>query len=225
LAAMMRLVIEEMQQERCKILLDLGGIAGRAIADDPSEIVVAKAVDIGDDARILGLTLRTQLDEIIIKNGVEIAKNCTLASEALQPDAVAEEKMVQRPMQRAEEGAAIGTVIAFGQRPRRVIEPPIDPFIIGREHLELGFHRTCPALASSERVNYPDRRSPAIDDQRLTSCYARVAVIAESDRFARPEVSKFVGSSHALIASRIAGHSLSRIEYHAVSRLRPLNTR
>ena len=48
------------------------------------------------------------------------------------------------------------------------------------------------------------------------------AVIADSERRCIPASSKFTGSSHASIICRIAGHSVSRMDYHAVSRFRPL---
>src|SRR5260221_8143456 len=135
LAAMVRLVAEEMQQQRREILLDLGRIARRAIADDPGKVGVVETVDIGENARILGLTRRAPLGGIVIKDGVELVARRARAGEALQPNAVAEEEMVQGPMQGAEEGAAIGTVVALGKRLRGVVEAPIDPLIIGRQHL------------------------------------------------------------------------------------------
>ena len=50
----------------------------------------------------------------------------------------------------------------------------------------------------------------------------KAVVIADNDCLWTPAALKFEGSSHALIAFRIVGHSVSRIEYHAVSRFRPL---
>jgi hypothetical protein len=47
-------------------------------------------------------------------------------------------------------------------------------------------------------------------------------VIAESERRCWPAASKFSATSQVSIAVRISGHSVSRIEYHAVSRFRPL---
>ena len=48
------------------------------------------------------------------------------------------------------------------------------------------------------------------------------AVNADSDNFCLPAASKFSGASQRVNAASIAGHSLSIIEYQAVSRLRCL---
>ena len=50
----------------------------------------------------------------------------------------------------------------------------------------------------------------------------RAQVRSDNRLRCRPAESKFPGSSHASNARRRVGHSVSMIEYHAVSRLRPL---
>jgi len=57
-------------------------------------------------------------------------------------------------------------------------------------------------------------------DAPIAPSFARV--IADKDRLWTPSALKFIGSSQATIAALIAGHSVSRIEYQAVSRFRPL---
>ena len=53
LAAVMRLVIEEMRQRRAERLHDLVGRGDAAVADRALELLFAEAVDIGDDAPVL----------------------------------------------------------------------------------------------------------------------------------------------------------------------------
>src|SRR5436189_981774 len=50
LAAVMGLVVEEMQQQRHQRLLDLSRVAQRAIAHEPVEVGLAQPRDIGGDA-------------------------------------------------------------------------------------------------------------------------------------------------------------------------------
>src|SRR5579872_2080820 len=55
LAAMMGLMVEEMQQERRQPLFDLRRTPGAAIADRPGKPCLVECIDIGDDAGVLDL--------------------------------------------------------------------------------------------------------------------------------------------------------------------------
>ena len=59
-----------------------------------------------------------------------------LPGEAAHPDAVGDEEVVQRPVHRLEERAAIGPVVGVGERRRGIVEPAVRPGVIGGEHGE-----------------------------------------------------------------------------------------
>ena len=62
-----------------------------------------------------------------------------------------------------------------------------------------------------------------LGDPGIVGACARDRAISVDNRsICFPAASKFIGASHCSNPLRIAGHSLSSIEYHAVSRLRPL---
>jgi len=71
-------------------------------------------------------------------------RRAALPGEALHPDAVADQDVIQRGVQRAEEGAAIGAIIGIGQLRRGIVEPPVDPFVVGRQHGDLWLHDALP---------------------------------------------------------------------------------
>src|SRR5260370_26913760 len=144
LAAMMRLMIEEMEQQRREILLDLDRAARRPVAQGSGEIGLAEAADIGADARILDASCGAQLGEIVVEDRIERRRLAALAGEAMHPDTVAKQEMIQRSVQRSEKGAAIGAIVGIGDARRRLVEAVIDPLVIGRQHFELGFHRSTP---------------------------------------------------------------------------------
>ena len=54
--------------------------------------------------------------EIVIEDGVEAWRQFALAGEAPHPDAVADQQMIERAVQRLEEGAAVGAVIGVATR-------------------------------------------------------------------------------------------------------------
>ena len=59
LAAMVRLVIEDVRQCIAELLLDIGRPANGSIAHPTAEVVLAEPLHKSDDARVLGLSRRT----------------------------------------------------------------------------------------------------------------------------------------------------------------------
>ena len=165
LAAVMRLVVEEMQQQRHQRLLDLSRVAQRAIAHEPVEVGLAQPRDIGGDAGVLGLPRRPQLAEIVVEDAFEALRRITRAGEAAHPDPVADQDVVQRAVQRAEEGAAIGAVVFVGQPGRGIVEALVGPFVVGRQHVEMGFHaRTSPSgLVTRSLHQNPPRQVSSVE--------------------------------------------------------------
>jgi hypothetical protein len=60
---------------------------------------------------------------------VEPRRRIPLAGEAIHPDPIADEKMVERPVHRLEEGAVIGAILGIGELRRSSVEPRIGPGI------------------------------------------------------------------------------------------------
>src|ERR1051326_7179354 len=144
LAAVVSLVVEEMQQQRRQQLLDLRGAPRAAIADRARELPFRKPGDIFVDARVLGAAARAQLREILVKDRVELLGLLALAGEAMHPDAVAQQQMIERAVERAEERAAVAPILGVGNARRGIIEPLVDPRDVGREHREERFHGSPP---------------------------------------------------------------------------------
>ena len=140
LTAVMGLVIEEVNQERRQLLLDLHRAAGRAIAQRALEIRFAQRADVIDDALVLPPARLAEPGEILMEDRIELAGRLALAGEALHPDPVAHEQMIEGAVQRAEEGPVVGAVVAVGQQGGRAIEPPVHPGVVIGQHRELLFH-------------------------------------------------------------------------------------
>ena len=64
--------------------------------------------------RVLGAARRPQGREIVVQDGVEARRLFARAGEAPHPDAVADQQMIERAVQRLEEGAAVGAVVGVG---------------------------------------------------------------------------------------------------------------
>ncbi len=114
LATMVRLMIEDVRQRIDELLLDIGRPADGPIAHLAGEVVIAKPRHIGDDACILGDPRRTQRAEVVMQNGVEPRRSFALAGQALHPDAIADQKVIERAVHRAEKGAVVGAVLGIG---------------------------------------------------------------------------------------------------------------
>ena len=50
--------------------------------------------------------------------------------------------MIERAVQRAEEGAPRRSVVGIGELPRRLVEALVTPAIVGCKHCEMGLHGT-----------------------------------------------------------------------------------
>ena len=67
-----------------------------------------------------------------MEDQVETRMRGALAGEAAHPDLVGDEHMIERAVHRAEEGAALGTIVDVGNGSRMRVEPPVRPFIVAR---------------------------------------------------------------------------------------------
>jgi hypothetical protein len=114
LAAVVRLVVEEMVERGRQRLLDLDRPHESAVADGAGKVGVCQSSDIVADARILRGPRRPQWGEVVIEDGIEAFRQFARASEAGHPDAIADQQVIQGPVQRLEEGAAVGAVVCLG---------------------------------------------------------------------------------------------------------------
>jgi hypothetical protein len=107
-------VIEDVGQGENELLLDVGRPADGPVADLAGKVLLGEAPDIGDDARILRRPRRAQASEVVKKDGIEPGGSVALAGQALHPDPVADQEMVERAMDRLEEGTVVARYAASG---------------------------------------------------------------------------------------------------------------
>jgi hypothetical protein len=120
LAAMVRLVIEKMIERRSKRLLDILRIDNGAVSDRLREVGLAQGAYVPSNAFIFVPAGRTQLVEIVIEDRVQARRDFTLAGEAPHPDTIADQKMIERAVQRLEENTTIGTIVGIADPCARV---------------------------------------------------------------------------------------------------------
>jgi hypothetical protein len=133
LSSMMCLVIEEMIQCFAQPLLDLRRLGDRGIAEACRKCRIVESFDIGLDAPILELARPPKLGKIVEQNGIEPGRRLALARESAHPDAVADEEMVQRAVERFEERTAVGSVVVILDERGGIVEAPVGPAVIGGE--------------------------------------------------------------------------------------------
>ena len=115
LAAMMRLMIEKMRQRGIDPLLDLRRLRDRAIRDCARQLRLIEPIDEADDASSSRITRRAQIGEGFVQDRIEPRRRLALAGETLHPDAVGDEQMVERAVNRFEEGTPIGAIIGIAE--------------------------------------------------------------------------------------------------------------
>src|SRR6185369_17173780 len=140
LTAMVGLVVEEVQEKRGQLLLNVSRIARGAIAYGAIELSRAEAADIGLDPRVLGMPRLPERCEIVEQDRRQLSRLLAFPGESMHPDAIAEQKMIQRAVQRTKECATISAVLGIRDLRGGVIEPNICPCVVGCHHLELRFH-------------------------------------------------------------------------------------
>src|SRR5882672_181202 len=133
---MVGLVIEEMRQHpRQRRFMELAGHV--AIAERAADGFVAEAADEAEDARILDLACRPEIGERVVENLVQSLDAARHSLETAHPDAIADEDVVERRMNRAEEGRPIRAVVGRAQRGAGLIEATIGPGVVAAEAMEV----------------------------------------------------------------------------------------
>ena len=117
LAAVMGLVVEEMRKRRRQPLRHGAHVGDGHIGEAAGERLFAERADPVDDALVLGLARAAQLGEIDVEDRVQRGRRVALAGEALHPDAVGHEYVVQRAAHRLEEGAGVAAELFLASAP------------------------------------------------------------------------------------------------------------
>ena len=134
LSAVMGLVVEEMRQRRSEALADRAHVRYRDVGEAAVEFLFRQSFDIVGDARILGLSRdRCSAPKASWMIASSRAGCVAVAREAVHPDAVGDEDMVERALHRGEEGVDVAAELLRRELGGRAVEPGIGPGIVGGE--------------------------------------------------------------------------------------------
>ena len=151
---MMGLVVEPVIEGGHQGLHELLGGRDAAIADDAGDAPVVETRDPVDDALVLRLACHAKVVEPLVQDGVETVGCVALAGEALHPDAVGGQQVIERAVHRLEEGALVGAVLGIGEVGRRLVQPPVGPGIVACEARIVLFHAGhCAAAAAGGKID------------------------------------------------------------------------
>lgn len=141
LSTMMRLMIEQMGKGRRDALADRAHVADRRIGEAPGDVAAIKSIDPVNQAGILLHPRGLQCIVFLEQDGIKCPRCFAIAGEAIEPDAVGYEQVVERSVHGFEEGTRVAPVGFFIEGRRRFIQPCIRPAIIGREHAKMLLHQ------------------------------------------------------------------------------------
>jgi hypothetical protein len=137
LAAVMRLVVDDMAEDldqRPTLVLP-----GRvAVGELAGQRRLVETADDGDQPLVLGPAGGAQLGEIAIEFLVEALDAMGLAVETRQPNPVADQDVVQREVDRAEEGGPLRLALGVGELGASRVEPVVGPGVVGGQTAKIG---------------------------------------------------------------------------------------
>src|SRR5215510_11782276 len=139
LPAMMRLMIEQVSQDLAAWLLELFTRRIR-IPKRPGNRAVVQRGNESHNAIVFVGARQRELRTILVKDGVKPVGMVALACEALQPNPVCQQQMVQRPVQALEERPNVAPVVGIPERQGGLIQPRVGPTIVGCELLKVLLH-------------------------------------------------------------------------------------
>jgi len=143
LAAMVSLVVEQVGENLTPFLRERLARRGRVL-QHAFEGGVIERPDVAREAIVLVGARERKRATILMENGVEAVRVIAFAGEALEPNAVGEQQMIERAVHALEEGADVAAVILFAQRKRRLVKPRVGPATVGGELFEVAFHGAAP---------------------------------------------------------------------------------
>ena len=142
LSAMVRLVIEHMSKGRGKPLAYRAHFIERGIAIAPTEFLGVEPVGIAAYARVFRLPQITQHDEIVGNDRIQRPGMIAFGGEALHPDTVGDQQMIECAVNGAEEQAKVEPVLLVAQFGSGGIDQFICPSVIIGKHLKVLFHES-----------------------------------------------------------------------------------
>lgn len=134
LTAMMGLMIEPMRKSWSQFLDEPLGAGDTLIGNRSGNTCFVERFNIGHNPGIFGLACGAQRLECLTQDCVEPVRRIALAGEALHPDTIRREKVIQRAVDRFEKSTAISLVLCLVETSGNVIEPAICPRIIAPQH-------------------------------------------------------------------------------------------
>jgi len=132
MATMMRLMIEQMEENVGKSLRLWFSRHGE-IVQGGSERGFVITTDDGDQPFILGGPRPRQVATILIEDGIELVRRIAFTCQALQPQTIRQQKMVERPVKTPEEDARRAAIGFLRHGESRPIKMQIRPAIIRRQ--------------------------------------------------------------------------------------------
>jgi hypothetical protein len=136
LTAVVRLVVEQVRQDVGKRLL-VRHAAGRMVDDRPGIGLFVEAIDHAREALVLCRSGRGKLQPVVVEDRVQPVRVIAFAGEALQPDPVGDEQVVERAVETRKEYAERTPVSFLVERQRGRVEPRIGPAVIGGKLTEV----------------------------------------------------------------------------------------
>jgi len=113
---------------------------------------LVERVAVGDDLRVLGRARHVQADEIAVEDLVEAVDLRRMPGQPSHPQPVADQDVVERGVDRAEERRALHEQLVVVQLAAGGIEPRVGPLVVAREHAELvGLHAAASVLDDGNR--------------------------------------------------------------------------
>ncbi len=140
LAAVMRLVIEDMRQRRRKPLRDSAVVGNGYVGKTAGQRAFVQIVNKTLDASVFYDACGPQIRESRIEQLIKVRWRLTAPGKAFQPDTVGNQNMVQRSHGRPEKCASVARPLLAIQVRGGGIELFVGPKIVSGEHGEVLFH-------------------------------------------------------------------------------------
>src|SRR5262249_32149719 len=198
LAAMMGLVIEPVVEGGHERLNELVRRRDPAIADDAFQGSFVEAGDPGHDSPVLRLARGAEARKILVQDGIEALRRLALAGEALHPDAIGRQQMVERAVHGFEERAPVGAVLGVAELGRGLVEPLVGPGVVAGEARVMFLHVAIvrPRCATSrliESVN-PSSLSEGVPTPILAPPQERMPTWAQAKALSYPRAAASIST-------------------------------
>jgi hypothetical protein len=103
---------------------------GRRVDKQPLKSGIVKPVDQPHDTVVLVGARQAKRTAVLVEDGIESIGGLALAGQALQPDSVGDQKVIEGPIHAPEEGTHIPSVGFLIQRQGGLVKPGVGPAIV-----------------------------------------------------------------------------------------------